>query len=74
METYGRVAPESLQGLEFLAARAGDNLRDRWAAPRLLPIRRAALQRAVVFATADIDLLCLGTHAVGACGLRVSTE
>ena len=74
LETYGRIAPESLQGLEWIAARAGSNLRDRWAAPRLLPTWCAALQRAVVYATADIDLLCLGTHAEGACGLRGSTS
>ena len=74
LETYGRIAPESLSGLEFLVARAGDNLRDRWASPRLLPEWRAALQRAVVFAAADIDLLCPGTNAVGACGLSQRAE
>ena len=70
METYGRFAPACLAGFDFPAAAAGENLRDRWAAPRLLPEWRAALQRAVVYATADIDLLCLGAAAVSTCGLN----
>ena len=37
MESHGRFAAASLAGLDFLVARAGENLRDRWAAPRLLP-------------------------------------
>ena len=70
MEKYGRFALASLAGLDFLAAAAGENLRDRWAAPRLLPEWRAAVQRAVVYATADIDLLGLGAAAVSTCGLN----
>ena len=65
MESYGRIAVESVAGLEFLAARAGEGMRDRWAAPRLLPAWKASLEHAVAFAIADIDLLCLGTAAVG---------
>ena len=67
MESYGRIAVESVAGLEFLAARAGEGMRDRWAAPRLLPAWKASLEHAVVFAIADIDLLCLGTAAVRVC-------
>ena len=69
MESYGRIAVESVAGLEFLAARAGEGMRDRWAAPRLLPAWKASLEHAVVFAIVDIDLLCFGTAAVGVCGL-----
>ncbi len=34
IETYGRIAEQSVGNLEYLAARAGDQLRDRWATPR----------------------------------------
>ncbi len=60
IETYGRFAADSVGNLEFLAAAAGDQLRDRWAAPRLLPDWKESISRATIFATADIDLLCLG--------------
>jgi hypothetical protein len=39
-------------------------MKDAWAAPRLLPVWRASLERTVQCATADIDLLCLGFDGV----------
>ncbi len=60
IETYGRIAAQRVGNLEYLAARAGDQLRDRWATPRLVPEWKEAIARATIFATADIDLLCLG--------------
>ena len=60
VETYGRMGAESIRSLEHLAAHAGACMRDSWAAQRLLPKWRAALERIVHFSAADIDLLCLG--------------
>ena len=70
LESYGRIAVETAAALESIACTAGDGLRDRWAAPRLVPLWRATLQRAVVYATADVDLLALGAAAVSTCALR----
>ena len=70
LESYGRLAVETVAALESLACTAGHGLRDRWAAPRLVPLWRATLQRAVMYATADVDLLALGAAAVSTCALR----
>ncbi|CAK0826085.1 unnamed protein product [Prorocentrum cordatum] len=59
-ETYGRIGAESLRSLDLLAVHAGCCMRDAWAAPRLLPKWRAALERLVHFAAADVDLLSFG--------------
>ena len=59
-ESYGRIGSESLRSLDLLAVHAGCCMRDAWAAPRLLPKWRAALERLVHFAAADVDLLSLG--------------
>ncbi len=56
IETYGRIASQSVGNLEYLAARAGDQLRDRWATPRLVPEWKESIARSTIFATADIDL------------------
>ena len=71
METYGRLAVESHRSLEHLASHAGICLRDRWAAPRLIPTWRATLERIVQFAVADIDLLALG-YAVSSTESRIA--
>ena len=63
VETYGRLATESHRSLEHIAMHAGVCNRDYWAAPRLVPTWRAALERIVQFAVADIDLLALGYAA-----------
>ncbi|CAK0795081.1 unnamed protein product [Prorocentrum cordatum] len=60
LESYGRLAAGTHWSLEHLATHAAASLRDQWAAPRLVPRWRAALERAVAFAAADIDLLSLG--------------
>ncbi|CAK0852171.1 unnamed protein product [Prorocentrum cordatum] len=59
-ETYGRLGAGTHRALEHLATQAGACMRDQWAAPRLVPTWRAALERVVHFAAADIDLLALG--------------
>ena len=70
LETYGRLAEKSCEGLAALATAAGHGLKDQWAAPRLLPRWKALIQRAVLYATADVDLLSLGAAAVSTCALR----
>ena len=60
VESYGRIGSETLHSLDLLATHAGCSLRDAWAAPRLLPRWRAALERIVQYASADVDLLALG--------------
>ena len=57
---YGRVGAETLRSPEHLAVHVGCCLRDQWAAPRLIPRWRAALERIVHVACSDIDLLSLG--------------
>ena len=59
-ESYGRLAVDSHRALEHLAAHAGVSLREWWAAPRLLPTWRAALEKSVHFSIAETDLLALG--------------
>ena len=66
METYGRFAAEIHRALEVLASQAGYCARDQWAVPRLVPAWRSALERVVLFAVADIDLLALGRNVVAA--------
>ena len=60
LESYGRLAAGTHRALEHLATHAAACLRDQWAAPRLVPRWRAALERTVTFAAADIDLISLG--------------
>ena len=64
LDTYGRFAAESRCSLELLASQAGCCACDQWAAPRLVPAWRSALERVVQFAVADIDLLALGRNIV----------
>ena len=64
LETHGRIAAESHARLVALVAHVGTCMKDAWAAPRLLPVWRASLERTVQCATADIDLLCLGFDGV----------
>ena len=59
-ETYGRIGFQSRQALDILAMQAGACVGDQWALPRLVPTWLSALQQAVVFAVADVDLLALG--------------
>ena len=74
LATYGRIGAESHLGIEVLVAQAGGSLLDAWAAPRLLPTWRAALERVVQFAVADIDLLALGSSAPAAVHTAVPTS
>ena len=62
-ESYGRLGPNAESSLSQLATHTGTRLSDPYAAPRLLPRWRAALQRAIVWSTADVDLLALGSTA-----------
>ena len=61
LESYGRLAAGTHRSLEHLATHAAACLADQWAAPRLVPRWRAALERTVVFAAADIDLISFGS-------------
>ena len=61
-ETYGRIGYKSRQSLEVLAMQAGAYVGDQWALPRLMPQWVAQLQRTVLFAVADVDLLALGAR------------
>ena len=59
-ESYGRLGVASRRTLETLAARAGTAAGDAYALPNLVPRWIAELQRSVIFAIADLDLLALG--------------
>lgn len=62
LESYGRLGTFSKECLEVLALQAGTCIGDHWALPRLVPRWIARLQRAVIFAVADVDLLALGAN------------
>ena len=62
IETYGRIGDRSRESLQVLALLAGAHIGDQWALPRLVPQWTAQLQRAVLFAVADVDLLALGAR------------
>ena len=66
LESYGRLGTETLRSLDILATHAGCCLRDAWAAPRLLPRWRAAIERIVLHASADTELLALGWTSTAA--------
>ncbi len=61
-ETYGRIGDRSRESLQVLALLAGAYVGDQWALLRLVPQWTAQLQRAVLFAVADVDLLALGAR------------
>ena len=62
LETDGRLGAYSKECLEVLPLQAGTCIGDLWALPRLVPRWVALLQRAVIFAVADIALLALGAN------------
>lgn len=62
LETYGRIGTYSRECLEVLALQAGSCLGDQWALTRLVSRWTAVLQRTVLFAVADVDLLALGAN------------
>ena len=64
METYGRMGKASCAALERLASEAGTYGSGPGAAGRLVPGWRLAIERAVLFAQADIVLLALGANAL----------
>jgi hypothetical protein len=64
METYGRLGQGGQQALERLAAEASTHGRGPGATARLVLAWRLALERAVLFAQADIVLLSLGATSM----------
>ena len=62
-EPYGRIAVESVRALELIAVTAAGLSSDRWTSPMLLTRWLRDWQRMVIWASADVDLLSLGTAA-----------
>ena len=62
-ESQGRLGLDGRRALETLALHASATMRDQWAVQRLVPRWHACLERAVMFATAEIVLLALGSRA-----------
>ena len=56
-ESYGRMAPESVELLALLAAAAAHCASPEARPPRLGPAWRLACERALAWATADVVLL-----------------
>ena len=62
-EPYGRIAVESVRVLELIDVTAARLSSDRWTSPILLTRWLRDCQRMVIWASADVDLLSLGTAA-----------
>ena len=62
-ETYGRLGDSGRVALDVLLSEAGLCAHDRWASQCLGPRWRLTLERALLFAQADIVLLSLGHHS-----------
>jgi len=61
-ESFGRLGTAGRRTLEVQALHAAACARDQWAVSRLLPRWQASLERAVIYATADVVLLSLGAR------------
>ena len=65
-EPYGRLAGESIKCLEGIAINAAAVSEQRWAGTHLLQRWLRQMQRAVIWAAADVDLAALGKAATAA--------
>jgi hypothetical protein len=62
-ETGGRLSLEGKRTLDTMAQRAGAAAIDNWALSKIVSRWHSALERCVVWSTADVDLLALGRSA-----------
>jgi hypothetical protein len=62
-ETGGRLSLEGKRTFDTMAQRAGAAAIDNWALSKIVSRWPSALERCVVWSTADVDLLALGRSA-----------
>eukprot|EP00973_Karenia_brevis_P073368 10192060-Karenia_brevis.AAC.1 len=60
LESYGRIGASAEDAISEIVSRAALTQTMRRDATRQLQSLKAQLQRAVIWATADVDLLCMG--------------